>query len=116
MSLSVHLNADLGEGEASERELLGLVSSANIACGFHAGNPTSMTASILTAREAGVAVGAHPSLADRANFGRLEQKVTSDEIFPSSPASRRVSSDRYFARRPTEPRETTRGALQHGGA
>jgi UPF0271 protein len=81
MSLSVDLNADLGEGEASEGELLGLVSSANIACGFHAGNPTSMTASIMTAREAGVAVGAHPSLADRENFGRLEQPVTSNEIF-----------------------------------
>jgi UPF0271 protein len=81
MSLTVDLNADLGEGEASEGELLGLVSSANIACGFHAGNPTSMTASIMTAREAGVAVGAHPSLADRENFGRLEQPVTSNEIF-----------------------------------
>ena len=81
MSLSVDLNADLGEGEASEEELLGLVSSANIACGFHAGNPTTMTASIMTAREAGVAVGAHPSLADRENFGRLEWPVTSNEIF-----------------------------------
>ncbi len=81
MSLSVDLNADLGEGEASEEELLGLVSSANIACGFHAGNPTTMTASIMTAREAGVAVGAHPSLADRENFGRREWPVTSKEIF-----------------------------------
>jgi UPF0271 protein len=81
MSLSVDLNADLGEVEASEGELIGLVSSANIACGFHAGNPTSMTASIVTAREAGVAVGAHPSLADRENFGRQEWPVTSNEIF-----------------------------------
>jgi UPF0271 protein len=81
MKLSVDLNADLGEGAASERELLELVSSANIACGFHAGNPTSMTASILAVREAGVAVGAHPSLADRENFGRRELVVTPDEVF-----------------------------------
>lgn len=81
MSLSVDLNADLGEGEASEGELLGLVSSANIACGFHAGNPSTMSASIMTAHEAGVAVGAHPSLADRENFGRREWRVTSNEIF-----------------------------------
>lgn len=81
MRLSVDLNADLGEGAASERELLALVSSANIACGFHAGSPASMTASILAAREAGVAVGAHPSLADRKNFGRRELPITPNEVF-----------------------------------
>ena len=48
MKSSVDLNADLGEGAATEAELLGLVTSANIACGFHAGSPTSMTASILS--------------------------------------------------------------------
>lgn len=81
MKLSVDLNADLGEGAASERELLELVSSANIACGLHAGNPSSMSASILAARDAGVAVGAHPSLADRENFGRREFPATPNEIF-----------------------------------
>ncbi len=81
MNLSVDLNADLGEGAASESALLALVSSANIACGFHAGNPNSMTASILAAKEAGVAVGAHPSLADREHFGRRELPVTPKEVF-----------------------------------
>ncbi len=81
MKLSVDLNADLGEGAPSERELLALVSSANIACGFHAGDPGSMTASIRAAQEAGVAVGAHPSLADRQNFGRTELAVTPNEVF-----------------------------------
>lgn len=81
MKLVVDLNVDLGEGAASERELLGLVSSGSIACGFHAGDPNSMTASILAAREAGVAVGAHPSLADRANFGRTELAVTPNDVF-----------------------------------
>ena len=81
MKHSVDLNADLGEGEPSEGELLKLVSSANIACGFHAGDPSSMTASILAARDAGVAVGAHPSLSDRENFGRKELPVSTNEVF-----------------------------------
>ncbi|HEY2712319.1 MAG TPA: 5-oxoprolinase subunit PxpA [Chthoniobacterales bacterium] len=81
MRLTIDLNADLGEGAASERELLGLVSSANIACGFHAGDPATMTASILAARDFGVAVGAHPSFADRENFGRREQTIQPNEVF-----------------------------------
>jgi UPF0271 protein len=81
MKHSVDLNADLGEGEPSESELLKFVSSANIACGFHAGDPSSMTASILAAREAGVAVGAHPSFSDRKNFGRKELPVSTNDIF-----------------------------------
>ena len=81
MSQQIDLNADLGEGAASEGELLGLVSSASIACGFHAGDPSSISASIMAAREAGVSVGAHPSLADRKNFGRLEMPVTAKEVF-----------------------------------
>ena len=75
MKTSVDLNADLGEGAASESELLRLVSSANIACGFHAGDPASITRSIRAAHQAGVAIGAHPSLADRENFGRRELPV-----------------------------------------
>ena len=81
MSRSIDLNADLGEGAAAEAELLEVVSSANIACGLHAGNPAVMTASILAASQAGVAVGAHPSLDDRANFGRQEMDVSPEEVF-----------------------------------
>jgi UPF0271 protein len=81
MKGSVDLNADLGEGAATEAELLELVTSANIACGFHAGSPVSITASIRAAHAAGVAVGAHPSLADRENFGRREWPVTPEEVF-----------------------------------
>ena len=81
MKLSIDLNADLGEGAPGERELLELVSSASIACGFHAGDPGMMSASIIAARDAGVAVGAHPSLADRENFGRRELPVTPAEVF-----------------------------------
>jgi len=67
--MKVDLNSDLGEGAAHDDEILSLVSSANIACGFHAGNPASIFNSISAAKEKGVAVGAHPSLDDRKNFG-----------------------------------------------
>ena len=56
MKLSVDLNADLGEGAPSERELLRLISSANIACGFHAGDPVTIGASIRAALEAGTII------------------------------------------------------------
>jgi 5-oxoprolinase (ATP-hydrolysing) subunit A len=81
MSLVVDLNADLGEGAGHDDELLALVTSANIACGFHAGDAETMRRSIETARDHKVAVGAHPSLFDRENFGRKELSVRPDEIF-----------------------------------
>ena len=81
MNLVVDLNADLGEGAGHDSEILDLVSSANIACGFHAGDPASIFASIQAARERGVAVGAHPSFADRENFGRTEMTVPPEEVY-----------------------------------
>jgi 5-oxoprolinase (ATP-hydrolysing) subunit A len=81
MNIRVDLNADLGEGAGHDDELLQVVSSASIACGFHAGDPTSILASIRAARERGVAVGAHPSFADRENFGRLEVVLPAGEVF-----------------------------------
>ncbi len=81
MSLVVDLNADLGEGAGHDDELLALVTSANIACGFHAGDADTMRRSIETARDRKVAVGAHPSLFDRENFGRKELPVKSGEVF-----------------------------------
>ena len=81
MSLVVDLNADLGEGAGHDDELLALVTSANIACGFHAGDADTMRRSIETARSRNVAVGAHPSLFDRENFGRKELPVNPDEVF-----------------------------------
>src|SRR2546429_397538 len=81
MNLIVDLNADLGEGAGHDEELLELVTSANIACGFHAGDADTMRKSIESARDRNVAVGAHPSLFDRENFGRKELPVEPDEIF-----------------------------------
>src|SRR5436190_2514159 len=81
MSLFVDLNADLGEGAGHDDELLALVTSANIACGFHAGDAGTIRASIEAARNRNVAVGAHPSLFDRENFGRKELPVKPSEVF-----------------------------------
>ncbi len=81
MNLTVDLNADLGEGAGHDEELLALVTSASIACGFHAGDADTMHKSIEAARNHNVAVGAHPSLFDRENFGRKELPVTPDEVF-----------------------------------
>jgi len=81
MNSSVDLNADLGEGAGHDAELFELISSANIATGFHAGDADTMHAAVSSARDCGVAVGAHPSFFDRENFGRKELKVTVDEVF-----------------------------------
>ena len=60
MNLRVDLNADLGEGAGHDDELFALITSANIATGFHAGDADSMRAAILGATKRGVSVGAHP--------------------------------------------------------
>ena len=77
----VDLNSDLGEGAEHDEEILKFVTSANIACGFHAGDPASVFDSIRMAKEHGVAVGAHPSLADRENFGRTEIETSASDVF-----------------------------------
>lgn len=81
MSLSVDVNADLGEGAGHDEELLGLVTSANIACGLHAGSASTMRETLLAAKNRGVAVGAHPGFDDRENFGRREISMKWDELF-----------------------------------
>jgi len=81
MKLQVDINADLGEGSGHDTELFELISSANIATGFHAGDPMSIFDSIRAAKEKGVAVGAHPSFADRENFGRKEIVIPVPELF-----------------------------------
>ena len=75
----VDLNCDLGEGAGHDEELMPLISSANIACGAHAGDEATMLATIRLARQHRVAIGAHPGFADRENFGRVELPVTPAE-------------------------------------
>jgi UPF0271 protein len=81
MNLVVDLNSDLGEGAGHDNEILDLVSSANIACGFHAGDPASIFATIQAALERGVSLGAHPSFPDRENFGRKEMTIPAVEVY-----------------------------------
>lgn len=79
--LKIDLNADLGEGSASDSALLQLVSSANIACGFHAGDAQTMLACVREALKNGVAVGAHPSFPDRQNFGRTAMTLPPETVY-----------------------------------
>ena len=77
---SIDLNSDLGEGAGTDAELMPLISSANIACGAHAGDESTMRATVALARRYGVAIGAHPGYPDRANFGRVAMPMTDDEL------------------------------------
>jgi 5-oxoprolinase (ATP-hydrolysing) subunit A len=81
MNLTVDLNADLGEGAGHDDELFELISSANIATGFHAGDADTMHAAVSIAKAHGIAVGAHPSFFDRENFGRKELEIPDQEVF-----------------------------------
>src|SRR6201984_3533435 len=81
MNLSVDLNADLGEGSGNDSKLFELISSANIATGFHAGDSDTMHAAISKAKKHAVAVGAHPSFFDRESFGRRELTIPVEEVF-----------------------------------
>ena len=85
MSPSIDLNCDMGESDdpariGADSALLSVVTSANIACGGHAGDEASMARTIRGAMERGVAIGAHPSYPDRANFGRSEQDLSAEAI------------------------------------
>ena len=76
----VDLNCDLGEGAGHDAELMPLITSANIACGAHAGDEATVRATLALAQKHGVAVGAHPGFIDRANFGRRELALGPDEV------------------------------------
>jgi UPF0271 protein len=81
MTPGVDLNCDMGEGGLYDEELLGLVTSASIACGFHAGDPGVMHRTLKRALERGVSIGAHPGLRDPEGFGRRAVKVDPQEAF-----------------------------------
>ena len=80
----IDLNCDLGESFGNytlgmDREILPLISSANVACGFHASDPCVMAKSVRYAKESGTAVGAHPGFPDLMGFGRRNMTVSKDE-------------------------------------
>ena len=75
MANTVDLNSDMGEGfgpwsMGDDKALLEIVTSANVACGFHAGDPTTMADTMAMAVERGVGIGAHPGFGDLIGFGR----------------------------------------------
>ncbi|UDM50290.1 5-oxoprolinase subunit PxpA [Cupriavidus sp. MP-37] len=79
--MQIDLNADLGEGCGNDEALLALISSANIACGWHAGDAATMVQTVRWALARGVAIGAHPSYPDRENFGRTEMQRDPEHVY-----------------------------------
>ena len=82
---SIDLNSDLGESFGRwalghDAELMASISSCNIACGYHAGDPEVMRRTVRLARDSGVAIGAHPGLPDLVGFGRRKMDVTAAEV------------------------------------
>jgi UPF0271 protein len=78
---TIDLNCDLGEGCPSDAELMPLITSANVACGFHAGGPAEARAALRAAARHGVQAGAHPGYADREHFGRRDLVQSEEQIF-----------------------------------
>ena len=76
----VDLNCDLGEGCNTDESIMPFISSANIACGYHAGDEATIKKTLSLAKAFQVGVGAHPSYPDRANFGRKEMNLPFQEI------------------------------------
>ena len=81
MARVIDFNCDLGEGVGDDVALMPFISSASIACGFHAGSPELIRDTVKLCGEHGVAIGAHPSFADRENFGRTAQSVPPGEVY-----------------------------------
>ena len=78
--MNIDINCDMGENIGNEEDIMPYITSANIACGFHAGDPTTMRATVRLAKRYGVAVGAHPSWKDVEGFGRREMILPPEEV------------------------------------
>lgn len=79
--ISIDLNCDLGEGMLYDEQLMPLISSANIACGYHAGDTDTIKRTAELCLKYNVAIGAHPGFADKENFGRKELHLSSDRYY-----------------------------------
>jgi UPF0271 protein len=96
VSSRIDLNADLGEGGSSDAALLAIVTSANVACGFHAGNRATMQEACGGAAAHGVAIGAHVGYRDREGFGRRPLAVSARQI--EQETAEQIEALRSFAR------------------
>jgi 5-oxoprolinase (ATP-hydrolysing) subunit A len=86
MRTTIDINCDMGESYGAwkigaDAELMPLISSANIACGFHGGDPATIRATVKLAVDHGVAIGAHPSLPDLQGFGRRVMKISPQDMY-----------------------------------
>lgn len=79
--MHIDINCDMGEGTGNDEALMPFITSANIACGFHAGDLSTIQATINLAKQHGVNVGVHPSFFDRENFGRTEKETSPEEVY-----------------------------------
>jgi len=78
--MTIDLNGDMGENIGNDAEIMPYITSANIACGFHAGDAKTMRETVRLAKQFGVQVGAHPSWLDLEGFGRREMSLPGDEV------------------------------------
>jgi UPF0271 protein len=79
-NMKIDLNCDMGENIGNDEDIMPYITSANIACGFHAGDAKTMQATVRLAKRYGVNVGAHPSWSDVEGFGRREMTLSPDEV------------------------------------
>ena len=117
---TIDLNCDMGESYGAwkmgnDAEVMRYITSANIACGFHGGDPATIRKTVALALERGVAIGAHPSLPDRQGFGRRVMQIKPQEMYDL--VVYQAGAVEAFARggRQAASCEMPRRALQHGG-
>lgn len=84
--MKIDINCDMGESYGiytmgNDEAIFPYISSANVACGFHAGDPLTMLKTVRLAKKYNVSIGAHPSLPDRVGFGRREMKIGADQLY-----------------------------------
>jgi UPF0271 protein len=79
--MHIDLNCDMGEGIGNDEAIMPFITSANIACGYHAGDEETIRTTISLAKRYNVHIGVHPSFFDRENFGRTEMKTSPEEVY-----------------------------------
>ena len=79
--MQVDLNCDMGEGIGNDELIMPYINSANIACGYHAGDDVTMRKTVLMAKKYNINIGAHPSFLDKDNFGSSEIKTSPEEVY-----------------------------------
>src|SRR5258705_1757344 len=77
----IDFNCDMGEGIGNDKSIMPYISSANIACGYHAGDENTIWETMKLAKKYKVSVGAHPSFLDKENFGRKETDLSPEDIY-----------------------------------